>query len=189
MTHRAILGQVARRLNDTKDATDLLRFLTECVVPLGNIGLERSAGALGRAAVKRLLRLQSDAMMLYRAMEKLEMAGAVGAMRELGLLLEHWRREGAKVARARRLLMFSTGLLVGGSVVLGMQLAGVHLGARWMGPTCILMGAVVGVWALMGRTWTVELPFGRTGLSAEELRFVGGAGVRQVLRGVLARGG
>ncbi len=45
--HRAILGQIARRLNDAKDATEILRFLTECIVPLGNIGLDRSARRWG----------------------------------------------------------------------------------------------------------------------------------------------
>ena len=112
--HRAILGMVGQRLKETRDATDILRFLTECVVPLGNTDLTRSTNALGRAAVKRLLKLQADAGMLFRAMEKLHMAGARDGTRELARLLEHWRKGGAKLASARRMLMLAVALLVGG---------------------------------------------------------------------------
>ena len=48
-THRAILGQIARRLQLIKEAGDTLKFLTECVVPLGNRGLDQSAEALASA--------------------------------------------------------------------------------------------------------------------------------------------
>ncbi len=99
-THRAILGQVAKRLSEAKDAGEVVRFLTECVIPLGNMGLDRSADALGRAAVKRLLRGHADAMTLHRAMGKLEMAGAETGMREVATLLNHWRKGGGKVAGA-----------------------------------------------------------------------------------------
>ncbi len=41
--HRAILGQAARRLQFVRESGDVLKFLTECVLPLGNRGLDKSA--------------------------------------------------------------------------------------------------------------------------------------------------
>jgi hypothetical protein len=198
--HRAILGMVGHRLNEARDATDIVRFLTECVVPLGNTELTRSTNALGRAAVKRLLKLQADAGTLFRAMEKLHMAGAKDGTRELATLLEHWRKGGAKLASARRLLLLATGLLIGGSGLLAyvlwpmgalggrqvmMTVGAARVDAIWVGPACIGLGAVVGVLALLGRTWRVELPEGRAMLSAEELRLLRMSAVRQGIRGAL----
>ncbi len=202
-THRAILGQVARRLNETTEAGEVVRFLTDCVIPLGNMGLDRSANALGRSAAKRLLRMHADAMTLHRAMTKLEMAGAKTGMQELARLLNHWRRAGVKVDRARRLLVMATALLMGGVglfayvlFVLGalgggesfVSVAGHRLDAVWVGPGVAVVGCVLGVIALLGRTWSVELPEGRAALTAEELRFIRTSAVRQSLRSALAAG-
>ncbi len=202
-THRAILGQVARRLNETTEAGDVVRFLTDCVVPLGNMGLDRSANALGRSAAKRLLTMHADAMTLHRAMTKLEMAGARTGMQELARLLNHWRRAGVKVDRARRLLVMATALLLGGVglfayvlFVLGaihgrasfVALAGYRVDAVWVGPGVAVIGCVLGVIALLGRTWSVELPEGRGALTAEELRFIRTGAVRQSLRSALSAG-
>jgi hypothetical protein len=57
--------------------------------------------------------------------------------------------------------------------------------AVWVGPMFIGVGCVVGVWALMGRVWRVELPYGRGRLTVEELRYVRSGAVRRELRGVL----
>ncbi|MGN6367176.1 MAG: hypothetical protein ACTHN5_02835 [Phycisphaerae bacterium] len=200
-THRAILGQVARRLNETKDPGDVVRFLTDCVIPLGNMGLDRSANALGRSAAKRLLRMHADAMTLHRAMTKLEMAGTKSGTLELARLLNHWRRAGVKVDRARRLLAAATVLLVLGVglfayVLVGLGalhgsrhslgIGGVQFDALWVGPALAGIGSVLGVIALLGRTWTVELPEGRPPLTAEELRFIRTPAVRHSLRSTLA---
>ena len=199
-THRAILAQVARRLNDTKDSTDILRFLTECVIPLGNMDLDRSASALGRASVKRLLRCHADAMALHRAMTKLEMAGAMGPAAEIATLLRHWWRAGSRVARARRMLILATGLFAGGVAMLAyvlfamdvihgkqvmMTIGRWRVEALWVGPGFIGLGSLLGIFALMGRTWSVALPEGRPRLSVEELRFIRSAGVKQSVRAVL----
>ena len=201
--HRAILGQVARRLNETNEPGDVVRFLTDCVIPLGNMGLDRSANALGRSAAKRLLKMHADAMTLHRAMTKLEMAGAKTGMLELARLLDHWRREGVKMDRARRLLVGATGLLIGGVGLFAYVLfvmgairgrasfigfGGARLDAVWGGPGFAGIGCVLGVIALMGRTWSVELPEGREALTVEELRFIRTGAVRQSLRSALAMG-
>jgi hypothetical protein len=199
-THRAILGQIGHRLNEAKESTDILRFLTECVVPLGNTELTRSTNALGRAAVKRLLRLRADAGTLFRAMEKLHMAGAGTGTRELATLLDHWRRGGAKLARARRMLLLSTAMLIGGVGLLAyvlwplgalagkqvmMAVGTTRIDALWVGPACIGAGALLGVAALLGKTWKVELPHERPALSAEELRLLRTSAVRHAIRGAL----
>src|SRR5262249_40132973 len=102
-THRAVLAQIARRLqlvaNTTGNGGDVVKFITECVLPLGNRGLERTAEALGRAAVKRLLKCHADVMTLHRALVKLEMAGAAVPAQEIAMLLNHWRLAGNRVKR------------------------------------------------------------------------------------------
>ncbi len=196
-THRAILGQVARRLNETKEPGDVVRFLTDCVVPLGNMGLDRSANALGRSAAKRLLGMHADAMTLHRAMTKLEMAGAKTGKQELARLLNHWRRAGAKVDRARRLLVMATALLLGGVglfayVLVGLDaihgrqsfisVAGHRLDALWVGPGVAGIGCVLGATAA-GADVVGGVAGGAGGaLTAEELRFIRTAAVRQSLR-------
>ena len=200
-THRSILGQIARRLNETKDPSDILRFLSDCVIPLGNMGLDRSAGALGRASVKRLLRQHADAMTLHRALTKLEMAGPRTGTKDLATLLDHWRREGVKMDRARRCLVLATGLFLGGLGLLAyvlfaldvihgkqvvMNLWGHRVDALWAGPAVLGVGCVLGIFALMGRTWTVALPEGRPALTLEELRFVRSSAVKQSIRSTLS---
>src|SRR5207244_1797514 len=81
---------------DTGKGGAVIKFLTECVVPLGTRSLERTADSLGRAAVRKLHRLHADAMTLHRALAKLEMAGATTATRELRTTLYTWRRKGNK---------------------------------------------------------------------------------------------
>jgi hypothetical protein len=191
-THRAILAQIARRVQLVKDAGDAVKFLAECVVPLANRGLDRSAGALGRAAVKRLLAHKADAMTLHRALGKLQMAGATVAARELATLLDHWRRAGSRVRRARRGLQLAALLLAAGAGVLGWVYVGHGLAqygdrAIWIGPGMIGAGALVGLATLFGRTWQVALPAGRGPLTAEELAYVKTAAVRQDVRGALGR--
>jgi hypothetical protein len=199
-THRAILGQIARRLQLIKEAGDTLKFLTECVVPLGNRGLDQSAEALARASVKRLHRLHADAMTLHRALGKIELAGTHHTLRELGGTLATWRRLGNKVARAKRglklsLFVMSAGLGVLAYVLWGMNaiggtspvltIAGTALQAVWIGPLILGLGGVIGVIALLNNTWEVPMPHSREPLSSAELAYLNTAPVKNSLRGAL----
>jgi hypothetical protein len=201
-THRALLAQVARRLQFVLTAADVVKFIGECVVPLANRGLDRSAGALARASVKRLLRFHADVQTLHRAMTKLELAGATVAMQEIASLLHHWRTAGNRVHRAYRGLQLSAALLAGGLLVLayvlwfmnGGALAGhattVALFSRafdalFAGPAIMAVGGILGVYALLGRTWHVALPEGRPPLSANDLRYLNTPPVRQAIRAIL----
>ncbi len=196
-THRAILGQIARRLQLIKEAVDTLKFLSECVVPLGNRELDQSAEALARAAVKRLHRLHADAMTLHRALGKIEMAGTSHAQRELATTLNMWRRTGNKVARAKRglkvsLFTMSAGLGGLAYVLWGMGAIGgvspvfsigtFHLAAVWIGPILMALGGIVGVVALLNNTWEVPMPHGRGPLTAEELSYLNMSAVKNSLR-------
>jgi len=199
-THRAILGQVARRLQFVRDAGDVLKFLTECAVPLGNRGLEKSTGALGRAAVKRLFRFHADAMTLHRAMAKLEMANCTIACREIASILSGWRSTGNKVARAKGLLwagavmlvigllefayiLFARGAFSGASP--SFTLSGIRIPTVYVGPAIMALGAAVGLLGLLHRTWDIERPYERPPLSREERIFLNTADVRRSLRAVL----
>ncbi|HEY4330632.1 MAG TPA: hypothetical protein VGN88_12910, partial [Phycisphaerae bacterium] len=209
-SHRAILGQIACRLQLVQEpgGTEVLKFLTEVVIPMGNRNLDRTTDALGRAAVRRLYRLHADAMTLHRAMGKLQMAGSAVAVRELSALLGFWRKTGNHVNFARRSLQVSLFLMAGGLgtliyVLFGMGALGAfaasssagpagswwwrgpqvaHLPAIWIGPAILLLGALLGVVTLMGRTWDVPMPEGRTPLSAEELKYLNSSAVRHTLR-------
>ena len=61
-----------------------------------------------------------------------------------------------------------------------------RLDALWVGPGFILAGCALGVWALMGRIWRLELPYHRARLTAEELTYIRTGTVRRSLRGALA---
>lgn len=201
--HRAILGHVARRLQFVRDSADVVQFLAECAIPLGNRGLEKSAEALGRAAVKRLFRFHADAMTLHRAMGKLEMANCQAGCREIAMLLNAWRIAGNKVARAKGMLACSGALLLAGLggfvyVLFGqraffgatpvMTVASHAIPTVFIGPGVMALGAVVGLAGLMRRTWDIPRPFGRPALSPEERSYLNTADVRSSIKGVLQAG-
>ena len=200
ITHRAMLGQVAHRFQGLEDPSDLLRFLTEYVVPLANRGLERSAQALGRAATKRLLVAHADAMVLHRAMQKLQMAGDQDVVHDVATLLTHWRQSCTRVNRARHGLQMAVVMIVGGGCGLAYVLwpMGVLAGKtaefellgqtwkwEWVGPAIMVAGAVLGLAALMGRTWNVMLPYGRRALTREELAYLRQPEVKANVRGAM----
>jgi hypothetical protein len=200
-THRAVLGQIARRLQLVRGPAgeggavggsesacgEVIKFLTECVVPLGHRNLQRVTDALGRAALRRLYHLQADAMMLHRAMAKLQMAGSTAAVREVSTLLRFWRKTGNKVVRARRALNLSLVLMFAGLGFLAYVLWGMgalagqrpvitvlqyRVSALWIGPGVLAFGALVGVITLLGRTWEVPMPETRPPLRREELAYL-----------------
>lgn len=203
-THRGILSQIARRLqllrragggggeDRASDAAggEVIKYLTECVIPLGNRGLDRVADTLGRAALRRLYHLHADAMTLHRALGKLEMAGSSGAVYEVSTLLNIWRRTGNKVVRAKRALNVSALLMLAGLGVLIYVLWGLNaikgtfptvtvaaypqypLPAIWIGPAVLALGTLIGGLALLGRTWKVPMPANRSPLTREELAYL-----------------
>jgi tetratricopeptide (TPR) repeat protein len=211
-THRAILGLIARRLQLVQAGTDpgaaatggeggrggeVIKFITECVIPLGNRGLERTAESLGRAAVRRLYRLHADAMMLHRALGKLEMAGGNTAIKELKALLNFWRKTGNKVVRAKRYLGLSLALMATGLGVLAYVLwglgalagktpmvvvGGYRVQALWVGPGILALGAFLGFLTMLRRTWNVPVPEGRGPLTRGELAYLNSSAVRKSLR-------
>lgn len=197
-THRAILGQIARRLQLIKEAGDTLKFLTECVVPLGNRGLDQSAEALARASVKRLHRLHADAMTLHRALGKYEMAGTKHAHHELGVTLSTWRKLGNRIARAKRglrvsLFLMSAGMgglayvlwgmnAIGGASP-GFMVAGKQIPAIWIGPAVAVIGGIIGLISLLNHTWEIPMPHDREQLKKEELKYLNTSEVKNALRG------
>jgi hypothetical protein len=214
-THRAILGLVARRLQLVQpsavtpaNATDnsesprgleVIKFITECVIPLGNRGLERTADSLGRAAVRRLFRLHVDAATLHRAMGKLEMAGATKAVGEIRSTLKFWRTTANKVSRAKRSLILSTFLMLAGFAALAyvlfargewtnpgtapkFLLATYALDSLWIGPVVMALGFLLGTATFLRRTWIVPLPEGRHPLTRHERTFLNSSEVRQSLQ-------
>jgi hypothetical protein len=136
-------------------------------------------------------------------MEKLHIAGAKTGTRELAALLDHWRRGGVKLAAARRLLLLASALFLAGIALLAyvlwpmgalagkqvlLPLGPTRIDALWIGPAAIALGAIVGLIALLGRTWTVELPHDRPLLSADELRLLRTSAVKHSIRGALRAG-
>jgi hypothetical protein len=210
-THRAILGLIARRLQlvrpvdpgavtpegETGRGGEVIKFITECVIPLGNRGLERTADSLGRGAVRRLYRLHADAMTLHRAMGKLEMAGSTSAVKELKTLLALWRKTGNKVVRAKcslwiSLILMATGLGVLAYVLWGLgalaghvplvTVQGYRVPALWIGPGILVFGAFLGFLTLLRRTWEVPMLEGRAPLTRSELAYLNSSAVRPTLR-------
>ncbi len=184
--HRALLAQIASRLKASEEPADIVRFLSECLVPLGVMrGVEESIVALARSGVKRLLRMKADAMMLHRAMGKLELAGADKSARDLAGLLNHWRRSGTKARGARQLL--GTALFLVGAGVAGMAVA-LKTGMAWLLWTAALAiggGMLLAVAGLMGRTPVVTLPAGRGPLTGAELAYLRSAAVKQSVKALL----
>jgi hypothetical protein len=210
-THRAILGLIARRLQlvrpadpgavspegETGRGGEVIKFITECVIPLGNRGLERTADSLGRAAVRRLIRLNADVRTLHRAMGKLEMAGSTSAVKELKTLLAFWRKTGNKVVHAKfslwiSLLLMASGLGVLAYVLWGLGalagkapiliVQGYRVPALWIGPGILLFGAFLGFLTLLRRTWEVPMLEGRAPLTRSELAYLNSSAVRPTLR-------
>jgi hypothetical protein len=158
------------------------------MVPLAAMpDVEEAIVALARSGVKRLLRMKADAMMLHRAMGKLELAGADKSARELAGLLNHWRRSGSKARAARRIL--ATALLLVGAGVAGMAVAlQAEMGwLLWAAAVTIGLGMLLAVAGLMGRTPVVTLPGGRGPLSGEELRYLRTPAVKASMKNILAR--
>ena len=100
-------------------STDVIRFLTEFVVPLGNRGMERAAASLAKRCGHCLIGRHADAMTLRRAMERFELAGCTTAAHDVAVLLNHWRVADTRQRRARRLLGTALLLMLGGAGVLG----------------------------------------------------------------------
>lgn len=199
--HRAMLNIIATRLKEARDPPEVIRFLAECLVPLGEIGtLEAAVAALGRSAVKRLLRLHADAMSLHRGMLKLEQAGATASARDLASLLNHWRRNGDKVRRGRDLLgaslfITSAGLGMLAWVVWGlgaiagkpavMNVAGMAVNLIWVGPAVMGVGLVMALVPVMRPAVPLAMPEGRAALTKGELRYLRQAGVKGSVRALL----
>ncbi len=78
-------------------------------------------------------------------------------------------------------------MLITGASSLGVILwsSSIRADLLWTTGISVSVGAAIGLFALMGRTWTVELPADRPALTAEELQFIRTPAVKQSLRGVL----
>jgi hypothetical protein len=203
--HRAILAQIARRLQAVKEAGDVVKFLAECVVPLANRGLDRSAGALARASVKRLLKHRADAMTLHRAMGKLELAGTAVALKEIATLLYTWRRTLKAQARRQRSLVAAAalvlagigallyvlfvmnggGMLAGKTTTLTLGAAGRGIEALWAGPALLMLAgfSILPALATGRRKW--RLPQGRGPITSEEKACLHSSTVRHSIRQAL----
>jgi hypothetical protein len=185
-THRALLGQVARRLQLAKEPGEVVKFLTECVVAVGNRGLDRSTRALGRAVVKRLLKQKADVMMLHRAMGKLEMAGSEVAHGELKGLLKRWRREANLAGWAKGLLAVAMMTLIAGGGIFAYTIVTGETDdqRRLAGPVVMLGGSIIGLMA--GAVWSRRrggaVADGRAKLTREERAYLNSRGVRESLR-------
>lgn len=200
-THRAILAQVARRLQLVKEAGDVVKFLGECVVPLANRGLDRSARSLARASVKRLLKTHADAMTLHRAMGKMELAGTTEPMHLVAALLNHWRKTSNAIKHARWGLGATVGLAAGGAMLLVYALfargggaaaargsagfVGLHLDAVGLGLIMLLLSGFAGLYAVSQGRLKLSLPGGRSPLTGEEKSYLSSALVKQSIRGAL----
>jgi len=199
-THRAILGQVAHRLQLARDPGDIMRFLSEFLLPLGNTELERTTEALARAAVKLLLNFHADAETLFRAMGKMQMAGAMSPAKNLAGFLNFWRVRGVKVRRARQQLWASVLLFAGGAVLLGyavfalgafagknpvVAIAGYKVPWLWIGGDLIGVAGLIGLLALFNRSLNTPMPSGRSPLTTAELAFLRGSTVKRELRAIL----
>ena len=194
LTHRAILVLVVQRLNAQRDPSDVLRFITECIVPLGERKL-KSASTLARTCVKRLHRYHADAPTLHRAMTKLQLAGTHTATRRIATLLTHWRTVTLQVTRARRTFTAATTLLLAGITLAAYILVAPHpqhLQLPTLGPVTplhfslalIAIGSLLGLWCLLGNPIPIQLPNARPPLTKSELRFLRSPTLRQALRSV-----
>jgi hypothetical protein len=185
LTHRAILGQIAHRLAATASPADILKFLTECIIPLAERGLSRSATSLAKASIKRLLRFHADAPTLYRAMTKLQLASAAGPARDLAKLLLHWRKVGQKAARAKRALVAASAFFLAGIALLAVVLfrgPAQSPAALFAGPAFIALAILASLLALFTPARKILLPDNRPPLTPEELHFLRPAAIRHALR-------
>jgi hypothetical protein len=192
-TRRAILRQIAYRLRSIASANEMVRFLTDCLVPLGNRGLDRATGSLARSAIRRMLQLHADAPTLHRAMVKLQMAGANVAAAEIANLLWRWRQAGRKLAWSRMALASGAGCFAAGLAMLGCVLGPMRgvsqaQGIVIVGVVFIGVGVVLGLLAGFTPTWDVPLPAGRGALTPEEIRFLRPLGMRGSLRAAMDAG-
>ena len=199
-TKAAILVYLKDRAASLTDITDAIRFLGEFVLPLGNRGMARPAASLAKRCGRCLITLHADAMTLYRAMLKFQMAGCDTAARDIAALLQHCGTIGTRQALARRLLGGAALLMLLGVALLiyvlwplgaisGKQvvwaIGGLALPAIWVGPALLGLGALTGVVGLLGRFPAVKLPLGRAPLTREERAFLRTREVRQNLRSAL----
>jgi hypothetical protein len=189
-TRRAILRQIAYRLRGIASANEMVRFLTDCLVPLGNRGLDRATLSLARSAIRRMLQLHADAPTLHRAMVKLQMAGAETAAAEIANLLWRWRNAGSKVARAKAALVAGGGCFVGGLVMLLGPMSGIGGGRGLLIVSAALLGIgiVLGLFAGLMPTWDVPLPANRGPLTPDEIRFLRPMAMRTSLRDAMSAG-
>jgi hypothetical protein len=188
-TRRAILRQIAYRLRGITSAPDVVRFLTDCVVPLGNRGLNKATQSLARSAIKRLLQLGADAPTLYRAMEKLQMAGDSAAAGQIANLLWRWRTAGTKADRARAALFAGAGLLAAAVVMLALAFGPLN-GSGSARPTLIISSLLLAAGMLLAflsvyTSTSTPAPANRGPLTPDEIRFLRPLAMRTSLRAAL----
>jgi hypothetical protein len=187
-TRRAILRQIAYRLRDITSANEMVRFLTDCLVPLGNRGLDRATMSLARSAIRRMLQLHADAPTLHRAMVKLQMAGADTAAAEIANLLWRWRNAGNCAMRAKGVLIAGGVSFVMGVVMLVCVLSGVAGGLVVWSAVLLGIGVLLGLLAGIISASDMSLPGNRGPLTADEIRFLRPMAMRMSLRDAMNAG-
>jgi hypothetical protein len=180
-TRKAIVTQVVSRLHAAKDAPDVIRFMTECLVPMANRGLDRTTASLARAVRKRLFRLHADAPTLHRAMQKFQLAGTPALAAELADLLTSWRKIAVRSVRARHALLTGAALFAAGLLLLAFALFA-NAGPVWSGPVFLALGIAAALYALLGPTWLPAMPENRPPLTLEEMQFLRPQAIRHSLK-------
>jgi tetratricopeptide (TPR) repeat protein len=203
-SHRAILARVATLAGKLDDPSDVIRFLTEYVLPLTDRGLKRSSAALGTQSVKKLLAHHADVLTLHRAMLKLEIGGCQKAERQLAEWLWHWRVESDAARRATHtwgLAMVCVALGFAGVIAplypnhtvvqQAIQNAPQWLARRTVqqvqigGAAMVCLGALLVLARMFGRNRPIDLPAGRAPLSREERTFLRRRSTRADIKRIL----
>jgi hypothetical protein len=126
-------------------------------------------------------------MTLFRAAQKLQMAGDDAILHDLVALLRHWRKVGNRRARAKSCLWLGTLAMAAGSALL-YATSSALLALQYQLPAIGLMagGALLTLYTLLTKSQTLMLPYNRKALTGEERASVNSPEVKQFVRGVLS---
>jgi hypothetical protein len=201
LSQRGIQLRIAMHTRNIRETAEILRFLGDYVVALSERGHQRTADALSKRCVRRLLEAHADAPTLHRALLKLELADVGRPAEYLARLLAHWRAVGGTNRRrgiflTASALVFFSGAALFGHAAANLQflpkgpwgsIAGTAIQPLHVSFAIMALGAVLSLGVLLRRTKPLELPFGRGSLRAEEIRFVRTREVKDTFRRILRR--
>jgi hypothetical protein len=191
-SHRVIMIKIAGLSKSLAEPAEILRYLGDYVVPLAEREHGKTASALSKRAVKKLLAVHADAPTLYRALLKIELASARKPSRYLARLLAHWRSVGVRLRTRRTTLMFSMFFLLIGAglfanTALKLQILPPAFDPIYIPFAVLGVGVAIALSTLFQRSLTIDLPHDRPNLSRSEIQFLRTREVKETLKRILRK--